>query len=121
MLFRSGEVGDRSASAAYHGFVASPNELFRLLGRAKTVVCPSLFDAAPGILFQASAMECNVIASKNCGNWRICSQELLVEPFELDTFVEKIFLSLEKRYPDHVDHFVGNWAYGKLLDALAGI
>jgi glycosyltransferase involved in cell wall biosynthesis len=116
-----GEAWDRSARAAYHGFLASRTELFRLLGRAKTVVCPSLFDAAPGVLFQASAMECNVIASRNCGNWRICNEELLVEPFTLDNFVEKISLSLERRYADHIDYFVGNGAYGKLLDALAGI
>ena len=29
-------------------------------------------DAAPGILFEGAVMGCNLVASKNCGNWEVC-------------------------------------------------
>ena len=43
-----GEAESRCPTAMHHGFVADRTALFRLMGRARTVVCPSLFDAAPG-------------------------------------------------------------------------
>ncbi len=113
-----GEVEERCLNAEYHGFLARREDLFSLMGRAKTVVCPSLFDAAPGILFEASAMGCNLVASKNCGNWKICHEQLLVEPCALEDFQEKISRALSRRYEDHIHHFVGIGAYDRLLDAL---
>jgi len=51
--------------------------VFRLMGNAKTIVSTSRYDAAPGILFEGSVMGCNLVASRNCGNWKICHTELL--------------------------------------------
>ncbi|MCA9775649.1 MAG: glycosyltransferase [Candidatus Eremiobacteraeota bacterium] len=50
------------------GLVTDRHEYFSLVGRSKAVVCPSLFDAAPGVLFEARSMGCNVVASSGCGN-----------------------------------------------------
>ena len=70
-----------------HGLLTSRAELFALMARARAVVCPSLFDAAPGVLFEADALGCNVVASKNCGNWALCAPELLVERRTVSGFV----------------------------------
>jgi glycosyltransferase involved in cell wall biosynthesis len=113
-----GEVGQRLTGVAHHDFIVRRAELFDLMGRAKTVVCPSVFDAAPGILFEASAMGCNIVASRNCGNWKICNPELLVDPFSLRGFVEKARLSTTRTFPDNMDYFLEAGSYADLVDTL---
>ena len=113
-----GEVQQKLTGVAHHDFVVRREELFDLMGRAKTVVCPSLFDAAPGILFEASAMGCNIVASKNCGNWRICDPELLVDPFSPRGFVEKARLSVTREWADNMDYFLKAGSYADLVDTL---
>ncbi len=103
-------------AATHHGVTASRAELFALFGRAKTVVSPSLVDGAPGILFEASAMGCNVVASRNCGNWRLCHDELLVPRCEASPFVDRIQRAVTRPFPDGRDLFQGG--YGELLGAL---
>jgi hypothetical protein len=73
-------------------------------------------DASPGVLFEASAMGCNVVASRNCGNWRLCHHELLAPRCEASDFVDRIRRSLTSPHPDGRDRFRGG--YVKLLDAL---
>jgi glycosyltransferase involved in cell wall biosynthesis len=113
-----GEEEEKLNNAEHHGLVAKREELFGLFGTVKTVVCPSLFDAAPGVLFEASAMGCNIIASKNCGNWQICNENLLVDPFTLDNFLERIHLSLQKKYPDNMEYFIQTDSYKNLMDTI---
>ena len=113
-----GEVERKLSCANYHGLITKREELFSLLGRTKTIVCPSLWDSAPGILFEASAMDCNIIASKNCGNWKICNETLLVDPFSLNNFIKKIYFSLAKKYKDNVDYFIKANSYKDLLDTI---
>lgn len=111
-----GAFEDRCPKATHHGVVTRRAELFTLFGRSKTVVSPSVVDAAPGVLFEASAMGCNVVASRNCGNWRLCHDELLAPRCEATDFVDRIRRSLTGPYPDGRDQFRGG--YVKLLDAL---
>ncbi len=113
-----GEIENKLSYANYHGLITGREALFTLLGRSKTIVCPSLFDAAPGILFEASAMGCNIIASRNCGNWQICNEKLLVGPFNLNNFLEKISLSLSKKYEDHIGYFMKTDSYQNLIDTI---
>lgn len=113
-----GEAEHKLASATHHDLIVRREDLFDLMGRAKAVVCPSLFDAAPGILFEASAMGCNLVASKNCGNWRICNPELLVDPFTLRGFIEKARLSVARRVADNMDYFLQTGSYADLVDTL---
>jgi glycosyltransferase involved in cell wall biosynthesis len=114
-----GEVGQELVGVVHHGFLIRREDLFGLMGRAKTVVCPSLFDAAPGILFEASAMGCNLIASKNCGNWRICNEQLLVDPFHPHGFMEKVRLSLAREIGDNMDRFLKSSSYADLIEILS--
>ena len=111
-----GEFESPCAAATHHGVIARRAELFTLFGRAKTVVSPSLVDGAPGILFEASAMGCNVVASRNCGNSRLCHEELLVPRCEASPFVDRIRRAVAGPYPDGRDEFRGG--YGELLGAL---
>jgi hypothetical protein len=106
-------------SAIHHELIAGREDLFRLMGRAKTVVCPSLCDAAPGILFEGSALGCNIVTSRNTGNWRLCHDELLAEPYTASEFVSKIGRSLSKKFEDHMDYFLQANSYQKLIDVLS--
>ena len=113
-----GEVEEKDSRATYHNLITNREELFSLLGNSKTIVSPSLFDAAPGVLFEAAAMRCNVIASKNCGNWMLCNYELLVDPFTLDTFLDKIHRSLNKKYEDNISYFLQTNSYKNLVETI---
>jgi glycosyltransferase involved in cell wall biosynthesis len=113
-----GETRSPPPGVTHHGFLIDRDALFALFGRARTVVNTSALDAAPGILFEASAMGCNVIASKNCGNWQICNAALLAEPYEPRTYLEKIGRSLERKYEDNMDDFLRANSYDDLVDTL---
>lgn len=113
-----GELENKNNNATYHNFITNREELFGLLGNSKTIICPSLFDSAPGILFEGSAMECNIIASKNCGNWMLCNDELLVDPFKLTNFIDKISVSLTKKYDDNINYFLKNNSYNNLIETI---
>jgi glycosyltransferase involved in cell wall biosynthesis len=111
-----GDVDRSRSGAKYHGPIADREEIYRLLGRAKTVVSPSLIDAAPGILFEASAMGCNVVTSRNCGNWRLCHEQLLVQRYAASEFAAKIRLSTSRPYKDNRELFLGG--YEDLVETL---
>lgn len=104
--------------AIHHAPIANRQFLFSLLGRAKSIACPSLFDAAPGILFEGSALGCNLVASKNCGNWSLCNQSLVADPFSRQVFLDKIRLSLTGPYQNNIDNFFQSGSYSDLLETI---
>ena len=115
-------VGDASGlppSVTHHGFVAERERLFDLLGRARCVVCPSLMDAAPGVLFEAAVLGCNVVASRNCGNWEVCHPDLLADPCELERFADCIERALGRKYQDQLDRFLVPSSYDSLVRTIA--
>jgi glycosyltransferase involved in cell wall biosynthesis len=117
-IYVVGETRENISGATYAGVITDRKKLFELLGNSKTVVCPSIFDAAPGILFEASALECNIITSKNCGNWQICNSSLLADPFTVKTFKKKIILSLQQKFPDNMDSFLQTGSYKNLIETV---
>lgn len=110
----AGELAEELTCASAHGLIANREEIHSLMGRAKAVVSPSVFDAAPNILFEASAMDCNVVCSKNCGNWQICNEALLVDPFTSENFIQKVRLASTEKFKDNLDLFIGSNSYQKL-------
>lgn len=109
----------RHPSSRDHGVVAKRPELYALLGRSKTIACPSLVDAAPAVLFEASAMGCNVVASANCGNWRLCNDQLVAQECSFTEFSNKIQASLAAPYQDNRQLFRGGYDYvGDVLRAM---
>lgn len=113
-----GDVAARLPGVVHHGFVAGREAVLALLGKSRTVVCPSRIDAAPGILFEASALGCNVVASRNCGNWQLCHPELLVESYGRDEFIERSARSLTGKFEDHMDEFLRPSSYEDLVETL---
>jgi len=111
-----GNVDKKFDFITYHNLVTGRSKLFSLIGNAKTIISPSKFDPAPGVLFEASALGCNIVASKNCGNWEICNEELLVDPYTLENFLEKIKISLTNKYDDNISYFLETESYRNLLN-----
>jgi glycosyltransferase involved in cell wall biosynthesis len=114
-----GEADLACRGATHHGLIAARAALFALMGRARTLVCPSLLDAAPGVLFEAAALGCNVVASQNCGNWALCHPDLLARRMHPDAFVHAIGLSLKRPYQARLDTFLGTRSIQRLADVLA--
>ncbi len=103
----------------YHGVVASRVAFFKVLGNSKTVVCPASFATAPGSLYEAIAMGCNIVTSKNCASWSLCNEVLLVDPFSLRKFREKINLSLQRSFPANFDLEQEDDSYKKLQEIIS--
>jgi hypothetical protein len=112
------EDADTIPGACYHGLVTTREQLFTLMGRTRTVVSTSLCDSAPGILFEAAAMSCNIVASKNCGNWMICNKQLLVDPYSEDQFARSLTLSLSKKFDDNMKLFFETESYKQLVEII---
>jgi len=115
----AGEVERRITGVVHHGLVPGRHELFGLMGRARTVACPSAFDAAPGILFEAAAYDCNLVASRNCGNWQICHERLLVDRYTPSEFAGAISRSLSQPFPNNVDWFLRISGSERLAETIA--
>lgn len=100
----------------HHGLL--PNErVLNLIGRARVLVCTSSFDAAPGILFEGAALGCNLVASANCGNHRICNPSLLADELTEDGFAECIRTALQGPVPANTGYFERQ----RCLDHLLGV
>lgn len=116
-----GEVPRKVRAATHHGFVPSREQIFELMGRARAVACPSLIDAAPGILYEASVMGCNLVASRNCGNWEICHSDLLADPCISETFVACLARARARKHADHLHRFLERRSYDELMKVLAAL
>jgi len=101
----------------WHGLLPDRAAIYALLGRSKAIVCPSAWDPAPGVLFEASAMGCNVVASPNCGNWQLCHEALLADTAQ--SFAAAIRRAGTAIYADNRERFRGGYAdLVETLDAL---
>lgn len=113
-----GEVREKLPGVTYHNFVGNRAALFTLMSDSKVVASASSFDASPGILFEGSAMGCNVITSKNCGNWQLCNMRLLVEPVSVAGFVDCIHRATSLKFEDNIDMFHEKKSYDDFKDLL---
>jgi glycosyltransferase involved in cell wall biosynthesis len=114
-----GEAERETPGVTHHGVITSRAQLFDLMGRAKVVVSPSLFDAAPGVLFEASAMGCNIVASPNCGNWRLCHEALRAAVCRAPEFAACITRALSGKLDDNIESFLAQKSYNELLETAA--
>jgi len=112
-----GEISQPCPGAQHYGLITQREILYALLGRAKTIVCPSRIDAAPGVLFEASAMDCNIVTSANAGNWQLCNEQLVAQQCSVESFETKINRSLASPYKDNREIFRGG--YADLVDTLS--
>lgn len=105
-----GELERCGSGVIRHGLVTRREDVYALLGRSKALVCPSLLDAAPGVLFEASAMGCNVIASPNCGTWKLCHEALRAERCTQGAFLAAMQVAITRPFADKRAHFLGGYA-----------
>lgn len=113
-----GDTAERVGRATYHGLLADRAALFALMGDARMVVSPSCLDTAPGVLFEAAVMGCNVVASKNCGNWGLCHPALLADSLRAQDFGERIRLARAREYQQNPDAFLQPSARQTLIEIL---
>ena len=76
---------------------------------------PSGLDAAPGLLFEAAAMGCNVVASRNCGNFEVCPEAFVCD-LSAASFAETIAAALHAPLPSRLAPF---YAYDPVTELLA--
>lgn len=114
-----GETDTKFQGVTHHGLVTDRCTLFSILGDARTVASLSLYDAAPQILFEGSALGCNLVASKNSGNWMVCNESLLVDPFTDERAAAVIRKSLRTKLPDNIDHFLAKNSYESFVNVLS--
>ncbi len=117
-------VGDserRLPGVEHHARIADRRALLTLIGEARAVVAPSRIDACPNVLFEASLMGCNVVTSKNCGNWMLCNPALLVDPPAEDGFVVAAERAARAPHPDNMAWFYARRSYDQLLEILGSL
>lgn len=117
-----GDCARPDRRAVHAGFLSSRAEIFARMGRARVLVCPSLIDAAPGVLFEGSVLGCNLVASRNCGNWTLCHPDLVAATLDADAFADCIRLAQARPYPDSRQVFLdagGCDEFVALLTAMA--
>jgi glycosyltransferase involved in cell wall biosynthesis len=114
-----GETDIKIHGVTHHGLVTDRSTLFSILGDARTVASLSLYDAAPQILFEGSALGCNLVSSKNSGNWMICNENLLVNPLTEDRALAAIRKSLRAEALDNIEYFLGKDSYNSFVDVLS--
>lgn len=113
-----GHCDSEIPSTTHHGLIGDRSRVLELMARAKVLVCPSRVDAAPGVLFEGALMGCNPVASKNCGNWQICDERLVVETYTSAGFEAAARLATREAYPNHLEDLVNDGSYDRLLEIL---
>ena len=113
-----GELPEQPGGSCHHDFIVNRDSLFELMGNTRVVVSASSFDAAPGILFEAAAMGCNVVTSKNCGNWELCHPDLLANPASAGVFAQRIHLATTSYYSNNLAGFNEKRSYDDLKNLL---
>ncbi|MEO6027006.1 MAG: glycosyltransferase [Candidatus Binatia bacterium] len=116
-----GDCPQRIAGAEHRGYVDDRTAMFALLADTKVVAAVSLVDACPTTLFEAAFLGCNIVATKNCGNWRVCHETLLVDPPDETAFATTIRRGVERQQPNGLDWFLRTRSYARLLEILAAL
>lgn len=105
-----GEHHEPVRRAHVHGLPRQRRDLYALLGRTKVLACPALSDAGPGVLFEAAAMGCNVVASASSGYAELCGDELRVTGSRDSEFAERIRRGISRPFDDNRQPFLGGTA-----------
>jgi len=101
-------------------FDAMPQEeVIQAMMQAKVLICPSRYDEAPNVLFEAAIAGANIVCSKNCGNYQIAPSDFVAH-LDLPDFIEKIRRALHAYTPPDVSSFMKRDLSGWLLRQLQG-
>lgn len=76
----------------------SQSELFSYLKRSKILIIPSTGDASPNILYEGLHVGCNILLTKNCGNYELFPDISVLEDVDdIDLFIKHIYLLKDHR------------------------
>jgi hypothetical protein len=117
----AGECDRPVAGAEHVGRIYDRSAMLELMADSKVVACASLVDACPTTLFEAAFLGCNIVATKNCGNWRLCDERLLVDPPGDARMAETIRRAVETQYRNDLDWFFATRSYERLLEILDAV
>jgi hypothetical protein len=113
-----GEIPHPIPGVTNHNNISDFKSFYELMGDSKSLVDPSRLDSPREILPEGAAMGCNIVASRNCGQWRLCNPNLLVEDFTPQGFIDKIRLSLNRKLPDNSTDFESSSDIVDILELL---
>ena len=82
--------------------------VLKALYNTKLLIMPSLYEACPNIIHEASIMGANVILSKNVGSWEVFSEKSAINNYnDVDEWIDKITHLLNNKYilkNDHIEN-----------------
>lgn len=116
-----GDCRDPVPGVRHTGRITDRAALFRLMADARVLASPSLVDACPATLFEGAELGCNIVTTKNCGNWRLCSPELLVDPPSEAGLATAIRRGITHSYPSDLDWFLRTRSYARLVEILQAL
>lgn len=71
---------------------------------SKLLILPSLFDSSPNTVYEALECGCNVIISKNVGNYEIFNEECICEDTtDKEEWINKISNSIQEKIINNID------------------
>tara|TARA_B100000902_G_scaffold399844_1_gene472953 strand:- start:1846 stop:2988 length:1143 start_codon:yes stop_codon:yes gene_type:complete len=71
---------------------------------SKLLILPSLFDSSPNTVYEALEYGCNVIISKNVGNYNIFNSDSVCEDiYDKDEWINKILNSINKKIINNIE------------------
>jgi len=101
-----GECEEKQKNISYYGLIEDYPKVLSLMADSKVLISTSLYDASPNVLFEAAFLNCNIVASRNCGNRRLCHSDLLVSSYTLNNYISCIEKALKKPYKSNLDIFL---------------
>lgn len=92
-------------------------DLMQAMQNTKVVVSPSRYDEAPNILFEGAINGCNIVCSKNCGNYRLVPEDFIAD-LNMRDFARKIKKALVQKKELNKKYFfkndLGEWILNQL-------
>ena len=82
----------------------SQEDVVQAMAQTKIVACPSRYDEAPNVLFEAAIAGANIVCSKNCGNYQLAHEDLVARLNPVD-FAGKIQTALQRHYPPYTRRY----------------
>ena len=71
---------------------------------SKLLLLPSLFDSSPNTLYEALDNGCNILTSKNTGNWELFNTKSVCNDiYNKDEWINKILINVEEKVINNIE------------------
>ena len=83
------------------------SKVLEYMKNSKLLILPSLFDSSPNTIYEALEAGCNIVTSKNIGNYQIFNRDSICEDvYDIEEWIQKIRNNLDKKIINNIN--VGN-------------